>query len=257
MQRLFKKFKINKFIVKKHTIKGFCTVNPNPNNESKDIKSKNNKESIKKTFDNFATKTNGILTELKTQIISTKDFADLYAEMEKRNYNMRRIKIIMVIVAGFIIVTSYEFIIDFFSKQATTVTTRSLDNLDFIKELNDFGKNAGKQIISDLAKDPEIQKLLADMFKEIFSSELIKKTGSELASNIATDILTNEKYKDLHEKALDYGKSYAVKIMENEKIKDETSKFIWHSFKHSFLPKFIVGTNQKPIHESNIQIKQI
>lgn len=93
-----------------------------------------------------------LLEEVRSHTINTKDLKDLYLEMEKRQYNMTRVKFLFIFILAVFAVGGYELIIDFFSKQATEVTSRSLEDKEFIDEFVQFGTKAGVQIVENLSK---------------------------------------------------------------------------------------------------------
>lgn len=219
-------------------IKSEHTENIKPDN-TENIKSDNSENVIDPSSKNVTKLT--LLDKLNAQLVGTQDLKDLFVEMEKRKYSIRKIAAVVGTITIIVLIGCYEFIIDFFSTQATTVTTRSLDNESFQQEIIEVGTKVGKEIVKNLSCDPEIKDMLAELFKNIFKTEIINLAGSDLANEVVTRILLDDRYEPLRETAYDFVRKKMIEITCDKILHKKTGYMAWESFKYALLPTFIVG----------------
>jgi hypothetical protein len=131
----------------------------------------------------------------------------VFTEMEKKQYNMLRIKITIGIILLLIIFAMYDLIIGWTSKQVNVITEKSLDDPTLRQKLSDLCieritqltesediQNQVTQLLKvavwNLAQDPETQDKLADLFVVILTSDKVKKATADSI----TDLVTTEDY---------------------------------------------------------------
>lgn len=182
----------------------------------------------------FATKRNRYLPKLET----LNDVGELLHEMRRRRYNMTRIKIAACAVVGGIGYLFYDKVTDHASRELSSITTKSLEDPELNRELVEMGTKLGKQILKELSEDDEIKVILSDLFKDVFMSDKIKRTGADLGSYIVTELLTNDSYSEVREKVVDFAyynsKEQAIRLANDSELQEETGKMMWKSFKAGF-----------------------
>lgn len=192
-----------------------------------------------RTFFTTSEKSNDIIESFKNVSSNTaKDIQDLFAEMRERRYNTTRLKIFLSLFGTLTIFVFYEAITDFISERATDVTSKSLEDPQFLKDATIFGSTVGKEIVRNLSKDPEVEEMFIQFFKKLFLSKPIKDAAGELSESVVHSIITSNDYEHekLREDAVILAKEQICNIFNDPKIQQETSTFIWKTVGGAFSP---------------------
>ena len=92
-----------------------------------------------------------------------------------------------------------------------------LQLLGYIKVLilDQSTKDAGKVLLEDLVKDPEVKAFMAASFGELVTSSVVKNSAAEL------------------------GKSVTHQVVNDTQIQQETGNFLWRAVKKTFTPGWL------------------
>jgi len=173
---------------------------------------------------------------IKSTYETVQDLRELVQAMEKKKYKVRRIQIALGILGGMVIYSFYGKIIGWLSDQATTVTTKSMEDPQFLEDAVTFGTEAGKQIIYNLSKDPETKTIFEEFFKDLFTSKTIEGAASNLSKEVIRTLIMDPEYESLREEAQEYVRIQLIAIMLHQKVQHTATYVIWNSVNDAFLP---------------------
>ena len=170
----------------------------------------------------------------KAQTVS--DFRQLIKAMHTRQYNLRKIQIGLVCFGGFFAYLFYEKIVDWLSDQTTTVTSKSLEDPEFLDKIVEFGTKTGKRIVYNLTQDDDTKQVFAEFFKELFTSQPIVDAASTLSERTVKRLLFEEQFESFRRHIIDFALEGAHEIIEDEKTKHNAGNLLWSGFNKAFNP---------------------
>jgi hypothetical protein len=223
--------------------------------EFKKIIDKENKKKFFESFnyDELLDKINNLKKEINENIFM-KDVKDMLEEMEKRKYDLTKFRILIIIFIFLILIVFYDLIINWAGKQTTNITTKSLNDPIFQKEVVIFCKehihqlvnskeiqddiaNLLKNAVIEISKNEELQKSLSDLFVNIFLMETIANSGGQLSQKVLEKIINSPEYEPLRIMIYEYISKETEKLSGDKKIHDDLSKLLKGSLKSMFLWK--------------------
>lgn len=164
------------------------------------------------------------------------DFRELVGEMHRRRYNLQRIQFGL---AGFSCVFAYLFyekIVDWVSDQTTTVTSKSLDDPEFLNKIVEFGTQAGKRIVYNLSQDEDTKIVFQQFFSELFITKPIIGAASELSDQTVKKLLFDEQHEQLRQHIIQFALDGVHEIIEDKQLQHNAGNLVWTSFNKAFNP---------------------
>lgn len=178
-----------------------------------------------------------VLESLKhTSENTINDMSDLVGEMRRRRYNITRFYIGLAAFGAVFMIMFYETITDWVSDRATDVTSKSLEDPQFLKDAIVFGTKAGKQIVWNLSQDPEVEAVFKTFFKGLFTSDAIKEAASELAHDVVHSVVVDIEHERIRDEAQTLAKERIIELFQDEKVQSAASEFVWKTVNDTLLP---------------------
>ena len=235
--------KISMLIQKNCYDKYFCT------NNEKDQNYKQNKKKFFETFsyEDFTTKIN----DLKNDFNNTsyiKDLNEMLIEMEKRKYDTKKMRIIILIFIICLLIIFYDIIINWAGQQTTNITTKSLNDPKFKKQvvkfceetieelvksknIQDNVSNLLKNSVIDLSKDEQIRKSLIELLSKIIITDEMKNSGSQLCEQVVDKIMNSPEHENLRKLIYIYLSNEIQKLSNDKQVQNNLGKLINASLK--------------------------
>ena len=180
---------------------------------------------------------------------TVQDFRGLIKEMHRKNYNIRRIQYGLVGFGCLFAYLFYEKIVDWLSDQTTTVTTKSMDDPEFLEKVVKVGTEAGKQIVYNLSQDEETVQTFKQFFSYLFTTEPIVGAASQLSDETVRTLLFDEQHSELREYIALFANQIthdiAKDILNNQQLQHHTGNFLWSSVNSAFNPMYSSGGKQE------------
>jgi hypothetical protein len=145
-------------------------------------------------------------------------------------------KVSVGVLATFVGFTFYETITDFLSDRATDVTSKSLEDPEFIRDATVFGTEIGKQIVKNLTQDPEVKEIFKVFFADLFVSDYIKMSAKELANDTVRAVICETQHELLRDEATELAKQRLIQLFEDPEMQIYASNFVWKTFGGAFVP---------------------
>lgn len=186
------------------------------------------------------------------------DFKELIGEMHRRRYNLQRIQFGIVGFGCVFAYLFYEKIVDWLSDQTTTVTSKSLDDPEFLDKIVEFGTEAAKRIVYNLSKDEDTKVVFQDFFSYLFTTEPIVGAASELSDQTVKRLLFDDEYEELRQYIIKFALDGVHEIIDDENFKHNTGNLVWSSFNKAFNPIVWImypPPNTNGVNESKIDEK--
>ena len=144
----------------------------------------------------------------------------IFDEMERKKYNIIKVKIIIILILLSIVLALYDLITSIVSKQVTVISAKSLDDPELKKKLiglcNDLVNN---QSIQD-----DLTNLLSISINRLCEDKQIQNKIVELLTKTIEDEITKEKLKDLV-------KEEVRKLSEDKEVQNNLANLVYESIK--------------------------
>lgn len=167
---------------------------------------------------------------------TVKDVQDLLSAMKRRRYNLRKMYVALGTLTALIGYSSYETITDWMSDRATDVTSKSLEDPQFIEDATKFGTTIGKQIVYNLSKDPEVKQIFTEFFTDLFTSEPIISAAKDLSNDVVHSIVVNPEYEPIRVEATELAKERIIHILEQPEVQTAVNDLVWNTINNTVLP---------------------
>ena len=125
---------------------------------------------------------------------------------------------------------------DWLSDQTTTVTSKSLDDPEFVDKIVKVATEAGKRIVYNLSQDQDTRVVFQDFFSTLFTTEPIVGAASRLSEETVKMLLFDEEYEDLRKYIIQFALDGAREIIKDEQLQHQTGDFVWSSVNSAFNP---------------------
>ena len=140
-----------------------------------------------------------------------KEWRELMLEMEKRKVDTKRIRNIICVLLGGVILVFFDVIRNWTSDQVTSVATGTLNKEEFLDTVTKFGEagvtnlvsseqvqtdvtNLSKIAIFELAKQQKVIDTLAKVFADVFQTKIVVDAGATLSADVVKQLLETEEY---------------------------------------------------------------
>ncbi|AYV82096.1 MAG: hypothetical protein Homavirus7_2 [Homavirus sp.] len=167
-----------------------------------------------------------------------KEWREMMDEMEKRKFNTKRLKIILCVLAGSVMFVSYDVIQKWTSEQVTHITTKSLEDPNFQKDVIAFCENIVNQLVTsekiqndvinllqlaifELAKRQDVIDELSKLFGTVFTSEVVQNAGSNLSAEVVKMLLHGEEYEELRQMLFNYLCMEINKLSQDDRVQSD------------------------------------
>jgi hypothetical protein len=151
-----------------------------------------------------------------------KDMVHVMKEMEKQQYNTKRLKIILSCIVFSVVIVFYDLIRNWTSKQVTNITTRSLEDEEFQKEVGVFCE----KIIMDLAKRDDVCDVLAELFAKVFVSKPVIQSGADLSGRVVKDLLNDKEFEWLRQMIFEFLIKQIIDVSKDKHAQLATGHFV-------------------------------
>lgn len=172
------------------------------------------------------------------------DLKELYTEMEKRRYNMRRIGLF---ATAFVCYLFYDHLKNWISVEASDVTSKYLKNENFKRELLVFVEQTIEELakservkrdvsslLKEVVKDEQTQRDLSEMFVKIFESQTIKTAGSQLSSEVVKDLFYSTNHESFRNELVSFVVDQLQRVANDSELQQTVGVASWNAFKTWF-----------------------
>jgi len=133
----------------------------------------------------------------------------------------------------------YDKITDWMSERATDVTSKSMEDPQFIDDATVFGTYVGKQIIVNLSKDEEVKNIFGEFFKDLFTSEPIVSAARNLSNDVVHAVVVESEHEQIRSEATELAKKRIIKVFQDPETQEAVNVLVWKTINDSVLPAIL------------------
>lgn len=183
-----------------------------------------------------------------------KDSLELVKEMERRRYNVRWIGLS---IAGVGTLLFFGAVRDWFTDQASEITTRYLKNETFQKNVVTFVEGVISQLASSpsvqenvntivirTTKNSDVQQSLIELFTYIFQTDTITSSGTDLSKVVAENLVRSDGFQEVTKT---YATNLVLDVLADPIVQNAASNASWNVIGGWF------GSNKSP----NIIVREL